>query len=53
MFEAIKSLSPVTVTEERPSYPVEGVTVYDFLLGVTVLLCNLGESPCPTTCTDN
>lgn len=25
IFEAIKSLSPVTVTEERPSYPVLGV----------------------------
>ena len=52
MLEEIKLLSPVTVTEEKPSYPVEGVTIYEFLLGVTVLLCNLGEPPELTTCTD-
>ena len=50
MLEAIKSLSPVTTTEERPSYPVEGVIVYVLLLGVTDFDCKVGELPLDFTC---
>lgn len=50
MLEAIKSLSPVTTTEERPSYPVEGVIVYVLLLGITDFDCKIGELPIDFTC---
>lgn len=50
IFEAIKSLSPQTVTEERPSCPVEGVIIYVLLLGVTDFDCKVGELPLDFTC---
>lgn len=39
-----KSLSPLTVKLEKPSYPELGDIVYVTLLGVTVLVCKIGAA---------
>lgn len=50
IFEAIKLLSPLTVTELNPSYPVLGYTVCELLLGVIDFDCKVGEFPTDFTC---